>query len=305
MPTEPDERAGAGAGAGAGEQRQGSDENPSVSVSTSQSERRSQRRRQRAPNEPPHSRFAQQDLAACKPLLTPSAAVPLFLAVGLLFVPLGVYLLQESERAHEVSLRYDNLPQCLGGGNRSPSEWANDFLYNSSQPGVGTSCTVNISVDTLLEDPIHVYYELRNYYQGHRRYAQSRSYLQQITGNRTTDSATAEGISEACEPESVLYLDGNRSQIIKPCGLVAWTFFNDTLKNFQQFKGEAATQLSLDETHIAWPSDRKRGRFSDTPIQNLNPDSAPALRGGSSASGPMNEVRKFAPVFFYSFSALR
>ena len=29
-----------------------------------------------------------------------------------------------------------------------------------------------------------------------------------------------------CEPE--LYLDGNKSALINPCGLPAWSYFNDT-----------------------------------------------------------------------------
>lgn len=294
--------------------RQKKQSRSSVSALARSRQRMSKSGKPLGPNEPPHNHLAQQNLGACRPLLTPSAAVPLFFIVGVLFVPIGTVLLQQSEHAREVSVRYDNLPQCLN--KRSLSQWADDFIYSSE--GNGTNCTVRIPVDKRLDKTVHVYYELRNYYQGHRRYAQSISHVQLITGNRSSaDGDSSSGsisTSESCEPESTLYLkrpdsDGDfkrKENLIKPCGLIAWTFFNDTFSNFQHFTSASnsnnASGLTLDESNIAWPSDRRRGRFSDTPIQNLNPDSLPGLRGGASASGLMSEVRIHMPVLSFKFA---
>jgi len=58
------------------------------------------------------------------------------------------------------------------------------------------------------------------------------------------------------DPGSCLYhvsVDGGESasSLISPCGLVAWSFFNDSFALFNQ----GGSQIGLVETGIAWPSD--------------------------------------------------
>jgi LEM3 (ligand-effect modulator 3) family / CDC50 family len=50
------------------------------------------------------------------------------------------------------------------------------------------------------------------------RYVKSRSDAQ-LRG------ATAKSLSD-CSPQQ--YLDGDTSKVVDPCGLVAWSYFNDT-----------------------------------------------------------------------------
>ena len=52
------------------------------------------------------------------------------------------------------------------------------------------------------------------------RYVKSRS-DSQLTGSENDPSSTSE-----CDPEQVLQND--RSKLIMPCGLIAWSYFNDT-----------------------------------------------------------------------------
>lgn len=70
---------------------------------------------------------------------------------------------------------------------------------------------------------IYVFYELGKYYQNHKRYVRSRA-DQQLGGRGTTASS--------CEPER--YVNGSSNSALQdggqidPCGLTAWSFFNDS-----------------------------------------------------------------------------
>lgn len=68
-----------------------------------------------------------------------------------------------------------------------------------------------------------MYYELDKYYQNHKRYVRSRD-DNQMAGNA--------GGSSKCAPQQ--YVDGSPNASlphdgeINPCGLIAWSFFNDS-----------------------------------------------------------------------------
>jgi hypothetical protein len=75
--------------------------------------------------------------------------------------------------------------------------------------------------------PIFVYYELRGVYQNHRRYVKSRSDEQ--LANRLPASLSPEEASRRlanCQP--MLFFDGDPNRMINPCGLIAWSNFNDS-----------------------------------------------------------------------------
>lgn len=56
---------------------------------------------------PKYSRFTQQELPACKPLLTPGWVISAFMIVGLIFIPIGVISLIASNRVVEIVDRYE------------------------------------------------------------------------------------------------------------------------------------------------------------------------------------------------------
>ncbi|XP_073135044.1 ALA-interacting subunit 1-like isoform X2 [Henckelia pumila] len=92
-----------------------------------------------------------------------------------------------------------------------------------------------------MKQPIYVYYQLDSFYQNHRRYVKSRS-------DQQLRSVSEEGDTDSCKPEGTA--DGRP---IVPCGLIAWSLFNDTYiltRNNQQ--------LNINKTHISWKSDRDR-----------------------------------------------
>ncbi|CAN1227119.1 Putative ALA-interacting subunit 2 [Linum grandiflorum] len=96
-----------------------------------------------------------------------------------------------------------------------------------------------MQVHKYMKAPIYVYYQLDNYYQNHRRYVKSRSDKQLLHGLRTNDTS-------ACSPEKSA---GGRT--IVPCGLIAWSLFNDTYT----FSREES-KLRVNRKNIAWSSDR-------------------------------------------------
>eukprot|EP00250_Pteridium_aquilinum_P000817 c10986_g2_i1 orf=124-1176(+) len=184
------------------------------------------------------SRFLQQELPACKPLLTPRLVITIYMLVGVVFIPIGVFSLLASNSVVEIVQRYD--ADCLPANTTNTTDKVR-FIQNSTSP---KNCTRHIMVLKHMKKPIYVYYELDKYHQNHRRYVRSRSDAQTLKGDAATDT-------KDCKPQQNL---GNNSSLpITPCGLIAWSLFNDTY-NFTINSGK---QLIVNKTGIAWKSDRE------------------------------------------------
>jgi len=89
-----------------------------------------------------------------------------------------------------------------------------------------------------------MYYKLENFYQNHRGYASSRSDSQ--LGGSIIDVSSAKS---ACSPiwaygSSTDTSDYNATEIYNPCGLVAWSMFNDTISLYK-FDDVTKTNMSL------------------------------------------------------------
>ncbi|EPS67842.1 hypothetical protein M569_06936, partial [Genlisea aurea] len=57
---------------------------------------------------PRYSRFTQQELPACKPILTPALIMATFIVVGVAFIPIGLHHLSASDDVVEIVDRYDD-----------------------------------------------------------------------------------------------------------------------------------------------------------------------------------------------------
>ncbi|KAA8527207.1 hypothetical protein F0562_008564 [Nyssa sinensis] len=179
---------------------------------------------------PKYSKFTQQELPACKPILTPGWVISAFLLVSIVFIPIGVASLFASRDVVEIIDRYET--DCI------PLASRNDKVRYIQSPGDKT-CNRTLTVPKNMKQPIYVYYQLDNFYQNHRRYVKSRSDEQLKKLNSESDVS-------ACKPED--YVNGSA---IVPCGLIAWSLFNDTYgfsRNNQQ--------LTVNKKGISWKSDR-------------------------------------------------
>ena len=103
-------------------------------------------------------------------------------------------------------------------------------------------CDVSITVTAAMEPPVYMYYKLTNYYQNHRRYVRSRD-DNQLKG----DTRTLSQIGAQC----TYHYETASGEMISPCGLVAWSAFNDSFA----ISDAAGNAIALNETGIAWPSD--------------------------------------------------
>ncbi|KAF8069781.1 hypothetical protein N665_1136s0015 [Sinapis alba] len=180
---------------------------------------------------PKYSKFTQQELPACKPILTPGWVISTFLIVSVIFIPLGVISLFASQDVVEIVDRYDN--DCIP----APARTNKVAFIQGAAP---KACNRTLTVTKRMKQPIYVYYQLENFYQNHRRYVKSRSDSQ-------LRSPKFENQISACKPE-----DDAGGQPIVPCGLIAWSLFNDTYTLSRN-----NTPLAVNKKGIAWKSDKE------------------------------------------------
>ncbi|CAA0827566.1 Putative ALA-interacting subunit 2 [Striga hermonthica] len=176
--------------------------------------------------------FTQQNLPACKPVLSPAWVISVFFVVGSIFIPVGMVSLHASESVVEIVYRYD--VDCL------PEQFRGNKLAYIQNDLIPKNCSKSIKIPKPMKAPIYVYYQLDNYYQNHRRYVKSRDDRQLMHGLKHHDTSS-------CAPEDI-----NHGLPVVPCGLIAWSLFNDTY-SFSRWSNE----LKVNRKGIAWTSDRE------------------------------------------------
>ncbi|XP_075497471.1 putative ALA-interacting subunit 2 isoform X1 [Primulina tabacum] len=176
--------------------------------------------------------FTQQNLPACKPVLSPQWVISIFFVVGVIFIPIGLVFLHASQSVVELVYRYDT--ECV------PEPFRSNKLAYIKDSSISKNCSKNLKIHKHMKAPIFIYYQLDNYYQNHRRYVKSRSDQQLLHGLKYKDS-------RSCAPEDI-----SHGLPIVPCGLIAWSLFNDT---YTFFRG--TDELKVNRKKIAWKSDRE------------------------------------------------
>lgn len=165
-------------------------------------------------------------------MLTAGTVLPTFFIIGLAFIPIGVALLYFS---NEVSEHIIDYTLCNKTGT---SESCASIIHVN--PSENCECQIDFELSRDMVGAVYMYYGLSNYYQNHRRYVKSRD-DDQLLGRLGDPSSD-------CAPFALT--DDN--QPIAPCGAIANSLFNDTLK----IKIKDGRMVPLLRTGIAWPSDR-------------------------------------------------
>ncbi|CAL9095079.1 unnamed protein product [Musa acuminata var. zebrina] len=214
---------------------------------------------------PKYSRFTQQELPACKPILTPKWVISVFTLIGVVFVPIGVASLMASNDVVEIVDRYDNV--CV------PLNMTDDKVAYIQNNETDKSCTRTLEVvPKHMSQPIYVYYQLDNFYQNHRRYVKSRNDAQLRKHSQENETS-------GCDPEKRTK-DGAP---IVPCGLIAWSLFNDTY-----IFAIGNKNLTVNKKGISWKSDRDHKFGKDVLPKNFQ--SGPLIGGGKlNATKPLSE----------------
>ena len=154
-------------------------------------------------------KFKQQKLPAWRPVPTITSTTITFVSFGVIFIIIGIIILIDSNKIHEVSIRYDT--ECKE---------------------INTQCETKIEIDKKIEKDVMVYYQINNFYQNHRRYVKSKS-DDQLKGK----SVSLKSIKDSgdCDPvitnsdmgvtESITGKTLDPNDVAVPCGLIAKSFF--------------------------------------------------------------------------------
>jgi len=186
---------------------------------------------------PPDTAFRQQRLKAWQPVLTPKWVIGTFLVVGIVFIPIGAAILVSSSQVKQE---------------------VKDYATTCGKPDWTTSkyCNITFTLTEKWSKPVYVYYQLSNFFQNHRRYVQSRS-DQQLRG----DFGSSSGLASASDAKTATTdctpmqkPEDNDNLYLYPCGLVAFSVFNDTFN----VKDSSGNFLNIDRKDIAWPSDKEK-----------------------------------------------
>ena len=212
-----------------------------------------------------------------------------------------------TKKVVEVRARYDDA--CSPG--TTPQEKEAALLAASAPPlqqsagdaDGGLRCTLSLPpLPREAKGPIYLAYELTAFHQNHRRYVRSRSEAQ-LRGDdvsfpseeggekkkKKSTAAAAAAATSTCAPRETATAEaGGTASVIVPCGLVAWSNFNDTfslevvvVSSSTGNVTTTTTSLSLDASPLRSPADL-RGRFSAHAFPSGSFDADPASRGGGS-----------------------
>lgn len=177
---------------------------------------------------PQDTAFKQQRLNAWQPVLTPERVSLIFLIIGIIFIPIGAVLLQQSNDIVEVSYQYD------GDGSNTACA--------ITPSTTGATCSITLDIEKEMKGPVWVYYQIDNFYQNHRRYVKSRS-AEQLLGTQIDEDQ----MKTDCDP---LYKT-SAGMLLNPCGLIANSMFNDIIEL------DASAGFTMSESGISWKSDRE------------------------------------------------
>ncbi|XP_073701445.1 transmembrane protein 30C [Garra rufa] len=196
---------------------------------------------------PDNSAFKQQRLPAWSPSLTPQTVLPTFYILFLVCLLLGIWLLITVENTYELKVDYTDAGTC---GQCST-------MRNHGIHRLDCYCEVSFNVPKTFSGDVFFYYGLRNFHQNLRRYMDSRDDTQMV-GRKNNLKAP----SSYCAPFDY---DANRVPIA-PCGAVANSMFNDSLKVYYPTNG-SKKEVPLYRKGIAWYTD-KNVKFRNPPTNN-------------------------------------
>ena len=238
----------------------------------------------RGKREPANIRLFQQSLAACQPVMDLTWILFIYMAIALVCIPLGAVTLSYGIKPVEVSQRYDQ--SCFGPGFNSASASNSDrltWIYNNSLNPSATTCNVTLSITSAMPSPVYLLYEINGFQQNHLRYVWSRSETQLV-------AVQSPDITYCTTESSYTYSNGS-SSTINPCGLTAWTFFNDSFTTLITRGISAPATLPLVLDGIAPQSDA-RYQFADYLTQSFNPI-VNSKRGGDNITVYVREDSQF------------
>eukprot|EP00210_Caulerpa_lentillifera_P007271 g6954.t2 len=228
------------------------------------------------------SQLIRQDLPSVwDPRPSVFRSVLFFAILSFITVPLASTIIWQTHQNTEIILRYDSY---IDSNKTLDNNIRKQQILNNSGSGILITNTLTIRED--LESPVYVYYELKDFYQNHKRYVRSVEFEQIGKGNISASDLSV------CKPYRLIPGNGSTDErVINPCGLLAHSYFNDTFKLQSSWTSDVADLgLKMKETGIATEWDRKY-LYGDHEAKNFNEDVN--TRGGGQIEGPLNEDEHF------------
>ncbi|XP_014262657.1 cell cycle control protein 50A-like isoform X1 [Cimex lectularius] len=175
--------------------------------------------------------FYQQSLHTWQLWLTAESTLKIFFIVGIVLIPIGMICIYFSEMVQEIVIDYTN---CQSS--------ANTKCIDDIKSGNATcNCKMNFSLKEDIGGKIFMYYSLHHFFQNHRKYVKSRD-DKQLVGKLSKVP------SSDCEP----FKFSNSNKPILPCGAIANSLFNDTIKLFNETQ-----EINLEKKGRVWDWDKK------------------------------------------------
>lgn len=106
------------------------------------------RRESRRPN---YTKFSQQELSSCKPVLTPRCTVLLFESVGVMCIAIGVYTLLASRSVVELVNRYDTFCIMKYATQANPMKTTEEKMAFTQDYNKRKNCTITMDVKKLMK----------------------------------------------------------------------------------------------------------------------------------------------------------
>ncbi len=197
-------------------------------------------------------RFKQQTMGSVTVTYTPRTMILLYLCIGVVFIPIGATIFAGSLDVRD----------------------AGQEIEYSSRCGIGTNCMLRFEVKRTIAAPSYLYYVITNMMQNYLTYARSRSHLQLRGGTPQFITDVMDCCPKLFKPfangsctNKSHFVDDkngfNLTEIRNPCGLAAWSLFNDSYTLCRDSACDTVVKLS--DRNIAWSTDANKYRPGEAP----------------------------------------
>eukprot|EP00892_Ulva_mutabilis_P006053 jgi/Ulvmu1/381/UM001_0388.1 len=236
--------------------------------------------------------FSRQYTPGHRTVFSLKFAIGTFIGLCLMFLIGGSIMLSQSLSLVQIRIVYsDSAPMSSYSVDERSMLLQGQAVGNLSQAVQPIVSEIRVPVEKDMDAPINIYYVLHKFYQSHKRYVRSVHYGQLHGNNASTSSL------EVCKPQRYITNQANNTfeqqGLITPCGLAAWSLFNDTFSDFRVVRSDSngtEEAIQVDSTDLAWDSDRETF-FGDVDPANHNTE--PALRGGRAMELQLNRDELF------------
>ena len=207
-------------------------------------------------NRPKNNAVTQQRLPAINPKYDANTVLPFLFIVGILFIGIGIGILITSLNIQELEIDYTDCENA-------DSKMCKEEIIEQEAVDRNCKCLIPIVLDKDWEGEILMYYGLRNFYQNHRLYVDSKNTDQLLGKMKNYNDSEDDNAYSACDP---FYCTGTvddndyclNGKIYFPCGAIANSMFSDVI-TLQDADNQ---NIPLTRTGIAWESDKEH-KFSN------------------------------------------